>query len=146
MVNPFHEVDWQPDRRARRRFALSLLVGCPIIAVLLLVAARLQGAEGTHAAPLIVGLGGAALGLLLWVVPGIARPIYVAWYAVACAMGFVIGNLALAAIFFLLFTPLGLALRLCGRRTFRKEFDREAPTYWRDAPPARKPEAYYRQF
>ncbi|MFT4587452.1 MAG: hypothetical protein ACI9VS_002084, partial [Candidatus Binatia bacterium] len=30
MLNPFKEVDWNPDLPARRKFAVSLVIGFPI--------------------------------------------------------------------------------------------------------------------
>ena len=146
MVNPFREVNWRPGLAERRRFASSLMVGFPGVAVVLLAAGRWQGTAWSFGPPLLVGGVGAALGLMLWAVPQIARPFYVGWYAVACAIGFVIGNAALVAIYLLLFTPLGLAMRVVGRRPLRTGFDRRASTYWRDAPAPADPERYYRQF
>ena len=33
MINPFSEVNWNPDRPARKKFAVSLIIGFPAIAV-----------------------------------------------------------------------------------------------------------------
>ena len=94
----------------------------------------------------ILGGGGLAVGLLLLAVPQIARPIYVVWYFVACCIGLVVGNLALAIVFFVLVAGLGLVMRALGRQSVRKSFDRQAPTYWQDAEPVDDPKRYYRQF
>jgi hypothetical protein len=146
MVNPFRETNWNPGAQERRRFAASLMIGFPCLAAALLIVMRLRGTDWHFTPPIILAAAGAALGALLWVTPPIARPVYVAWYAVACAIGFVVGNVALAAIYFLLFTPVGLVLRAMNRRSFRKNFDRAATTYWRDAKPPAEPAHYYRQF
>lgn len=146
MVNPFHETNWNPGVPERRRFAASLMIGFPCLAAVLLILIRLRGTEWHFTSPLIVAATGVALGALLWALPQIARPVYIAWYAIACSIGFVVGNLALAAIYFLLFTPIGLAMRARGRSSFRKGFDRAAPTYWADAKPPAEPAQYYRQF
>ena len=146
MVNPFKEVNWNPGPKERRKFALSLIIGFPCIAVVLLGLRWLRG-RGCHL-PLAasVGGGGLAVGLLLLVLPQIARPFYVGWYFVACCIGLVVGNLALAIVFFVLVTGLGLLMRALGRVPVRKTFDKRAATYWQDAEQPDDPNRYYRQF
>ena len=146
MVNPFGEVNWKPGLKERRRFATSLIVGFPCVAAGLLVAGRWHGAGWSLGFPLAVGGVGVALGLIVWVVPQIARPFYVGWYAVACCVGFLIGNVVLAAIYLLIFTPVGWAMRALGRSSLSKGFDRSTPSYWRDAPASADPLRYFRQF
>lgn len=146
MVNPFREVNWRPDPHERRRFARSLVLGFPIVAAVLFGVGRVGATGGNARLALVVGASGAGLGLILWAVPRIARPFYVAWYGVACAIGFVVGNAALATLFYLLFTPLGLVLRFTGRRALRRGCDRRAATYWLHAPPTPPPERYFRQY
>ena len=146
MLNPWSEVNWHPDRAARRRFAVSLIIGFPIVAGVMLLA--LHGRTGGWPAriPLVVGLTGAGLGMVLWLVPAIARPFHVTWHAVGGIGGFVVGNTLLAAVYLCGFTPLGLARRALGRSGLRRGLDRQATSYWREAPPPPPPESYYRQF
>jgi hypothetical protein len=146
MVNPFKEVNWNPNLRERRKFALSLVIGFPCIAVVLLVLGFLRGKGWNFPLAAIVGGGGLAVGLLLLALPQMARPFYVAWYFVACCIGTVVGNLALAIVFFVLVTGLGLLMRALGRRPVRKTFDKRAATYWQDAEHVDDPNRYYRQF
>ena len=133
MVNPFVEVNWRPGVKERRKFAVSLIAGFPCVAAALLLATRWHGGGWSFGAPLAVGGVGVTLGLILWAVPQIALPFYVGWYALACCIGFVMGNVMLAAIYLLMFAPIGLAMRAVGRRPLRKRFDRSAATYWFDA-------------
>lgn len=146
MVNPFKEVNWNPGLRERRKFALSLIIGFPCIAVVLLALGLVRGKGWNLPLAAVVGGGGLALGLLLLALPQIARPFYVAWYFVACCVGTVVGNLALAIVFFVLVTGLGLLMRALGRRPVRKTFDKRAATYWQDAEHVDDPNRYYRQF
>ena len=146
MVNPFKEVNWNPGPQERRKFALSLIIGFPCIAAVLLLVGWLRGKGWNLPLAAIVGGGGLAVGLLLLALPQIARPFYVAWYFVACCIGLVVGNLALAIVFFVLVTGLGLLMRALGRRPVRKTFDKRAATYWQDAEQVDDPNRYYRQF
>ena len=144
MMNPFAEVDWNPDVRARRKFAVSLIIGFPAIAAVFL----LGGFLVKHAwKPFFLWLGliGLAVGIILWLLPQIARPFYLAWYSVACCLGFVMGNLLFAVFFYLVVTPLGLALRLRRNPALTKGFDKSRKSYWRDAEKPVDLKRYYRQ-
>lgn len=145
MMNPFHDVNWSPDVPARRKFAVSLIIGFPIIAVLFGV--------GTFVAKhswkpffLWLGLIGLAVGVVLWLVPQIAKPFYMVWYFIACCMGLVIGNTLFALFFYLVFTPMGLCLRLRRRPAITKGFNQAQKSYWRDAEKSVALKRYYRQF
>jgi hypothetical protein len=146
MVNPFKEVNWNPGPQERRKFALSLIIGLPCVAVVLLALGLLRGRGWNFPLTAIVGGGGLAVGLLLLALPQIARPFYVAWYFIACCIGTVVGNLALAIVFFVLVTGIGLLMRAVGRRPVRKTFDKRAASYWQDAEHVDDPNRYYRQF
>ena len=52
----------------------------------------------------------------------------------------------LAAVYLVMFAPVGLLLRAMGRRQLSKGFDRNAPSYWRDGQTTDDPARYYRQF
>jgi hypothetical protein len=79
------------------------------------------------------------------ILPGIARPFYVVWYAVACTIGLVVSNLLLALVYYVVVTGTGLARRILGRHFLDVRLDRSRKTYWRDAGPAPAPRRYYRQ-
>ncbi len=146
MVNPFKEVNWNPGPRERRKFALSLIIGFPCIAAIFLLVGLLRGKGWNLPLAAVIGGGGLAVGLVLLAVPQIARPVYVVWYFVACCIGLVVGNLALAIVFYVLITGIGLVMRALGRQPVRKGFDKRAATYWQDAEQVDDPKRYYRQF
>jgi hypothetical protein len=148
MLNPFAEINWNPPVNERRKFALSLALGLPCVALVLLFAGWLLKGHWHANLPLALWLGGggAALGSVLWSVPQIARPFYVVWYFLSGCMGLVLGNVLLAGFFYLVLTPVGLAKRCLASPTITKRFDRQADTYWKDAGPSPEPERYYKQF
>ena len=83
---------------------------------------------------------------MFYVVPAISGPFYVVWHGLACCVGLVVGNVVLGAVFYVLLTGIGMLKRLGGPQAIRKGPDREAKTYWIDAPPAPEPNRYFRQF
>ena len=145
MMNPFAEVDWNPDLRARKKFAVSLIIGFPVIAAVFSLVTFLRTHPVYHFA-LWLGVIGVGLGVVLWVVPQISKPVYLIWYFVACCMGFVIGNTLFALFFYVVFTPLGLCLRLRKNKAVTKVFDKSRKSYWRDAEKPVDLKRYYRQF
>lgn len=146
MINPFADVDWSPDRTARRRFGRSLVIGFPIVAALWLVAAWVgRGAWPLVPAAWVAGVGVGA-GLLFVALPGIALPFYLVWYGVACSIGLVVSNTVLLLSYYAVLVPIGLGRRLLGRRSLERTIDRQAATYWRRAPPPPDPSRYMRQF
>jgi hypothetical protein len=146
MMNPFKEVSWNPDIAERRKFARSLVIGFPCVAVVLLLAGWLKTGVWKIQPALIIGGAGLAIGLVLLALPGIARPIYVVWYGLACAMGLVVGNILLTVVFYILITGVGIAMRVAGKGSISKTLDKQATTYWKDAKPVTDPQRYYRQF
>lgn len=145
MINPFADVNWNPGTAERRKFATSLIIGFPAVAIVLSLIMRLT----THTwkpFPLWLGGIGLAVGLILWVVPQIARPFYLVWYALACSIGIVVANVLFSGFYYLILTPIGVVLRSTGSMGFPKGFAKDQPTYWKDVEPVTDLKRYYRQF
>ena len=145
MLNPFADTNWNPDLAERRKFARSLIIGFPAIAIFFSVVGRLS-AHTWKPFFLWLGVIGFAAGVLFWLIPQIAKPFYLVWYFIACCMGFVMGNTLLSAFYFVVVTPFGLVMRMGGRDPLRKKFNRNTPTYWQDAEKVVDLKRYYRQF
>ena len=147
MINPFKEINWKPAATDLRKFAVSLIIGFPVIAIVFFIAKWFK----THAMPdahffLMLGGIGAAVGLVCMVVPAIARPLYYVWYALAACIGIVVANLLFGLLFYALFTPMGLFMRLIGRDPLNLNWKRSAASHWIDAPPPPPASQYFRQF
>lgn len=146
MINPFTEINWKPGLAERRKFACSLVLGFPVVAVLLLLAGRWHAGIWNLKVPLIVGGAGVCAGLMLLAIPQIARPFYLAWYFVGACVGIVLGNLLLAGAFYVLITGIGLLKRAFGSQPIRKSLDRTASSYWQEAEQTKDPQRYYSQY
>jgi len=145
MMNPFKDVNWNPSLAEKRKFALSLIIGFPAIAVVFSLITWLAKHSWK---PFFLWLGiiGLAAGVVLRLLPQIARPFYVAWYFIACCMGLVVGNVVFGLFFYLILTPFGVLRRAASREVFTKGFDKSKPSYWRAADKAVDLKRYYRQF
>lgn len=146
MINPFKEVNWQPGPAEKRKFAWSLVIGFPVLAVALLVIRKLGSGEWQLMPSLWLGGVGGAIGLLLLAMPQIAKPFYLLWYGIGCCVGLVVSNVLLIGFYWMIVTPFAVVLRGRGRDVLRRKFSRDAQSYWIDAPPADDPRRYYRQY
>jgi len=66
------------------------------------------------------------MGLLL---PGYLGPIYKAWMAIGHVLGWINTRIILGLIYYALFTPLGLAMRVWRKDSMRRQYDETTNTY-----------------
>ncbi len=147
MINPFKEINWKPDAAELRKFAWSLIIGFPCIAVVFFLVKWIK----THTLPdlhgfLMLGGIGAGVGLVCMAVPLIARPLYYVWYALAACIGIVMANLLFAAMFYALFAPVGLFMRLIGRDPLNLKWKKGQASHWQDAEPTPPAKQYFSQY
>jgi hypothetical protein len=88
---------------------------------------------------------GVALGLFV-AVPRLRRPMYLAWMYAAFPIGWTVSHVVLALVFYVVFTPLGMVMRLTGRDPLQRGRAVADQTYWVRRCPAREPASYFRQF
>lgn len=110
------------ESRELRRFAITLFIALGIFGGLVLWRRGEIGLVFWG-----IGLGLFTVGLVR---PKILGPVYRGWIAVAFLMGFVMTHFILALMYYLVFTPMGLVMRVLGRDPLRLEFDRNAKSYW----------------
>jgi len=134
------DINWRPAANELRVFGGLQLIFFALVAWAL--HARLDSPAPALA---VLGLSAAAavIGLLR---PDWLRPMYVVWMAAALPIGWVVSHLLLAAVFYLVVTPIGLTMRLCGRDPLQRKFDRAASTYWVRRPAVDDTERCFRQF
>ena len=89
--------------------------------------------------------GVAGFGGLLW--PQILKPLYVFWMLLANMLSWVNTRIILGVIFYLIFTPIALVMRIAQRDGLQKKINKNASSYWtqRTAPENIK-EHFERQF
>jgi hypothetical protein len=145
MTHLFEGVKWHPQRSEVRAFGGVLMAGFLGIGLALWLLGRWKNGRWDEW-PWWLGASGVALGAVCWALPQIGRPIYVVWHAVGAIVSFCVTTVLLVAVFYLVITPIGLALRALGRDPLERKWDRDAKTYWRDAEKPVDAERYFRQF
>lgn len=131
-------INRHPNRKDLRVFAsLTLLFGATF--------AWLALDKGQPALATIVALISLAIGLLGWLVPPAVRVIYLAAVYVTFPVGFVLSHVILAVVYYLVFTPVGLLMRLAGRDPLKRRFEVRQSSYWEPKTEPRPPASYLRQ-
>jgi hypothetical protein len=90
--------------------------------------------------------GAGTVTLVYYAVPPFRRLLYLAWMYAAYPIGWLMSHLVLGIVFYLVFMPIGLIMRLVGRDPLQRRFLENEKSYWREHDPHQKPERYFRQF
>jgi hypothetical protein len=134
------EINWCPSQKELRVFALLEIVLFAVVAWL--IASRL-GAPIVAAVIFAVALAIGAVGLCA---PRLLRPVYVVWMLAVYPLGWLVSHVAMALVFYLVITAIGLIMRACGRDPMQRRFDLRARTYWKPRPKENETDRYFRQF
>ena len=102
-----------------------------------------MGSPATAGICWIVAVAAPLLGLAM---PGLLRILYLGLAYAALPIRLVTSSVILAAVYYLVLTPIGLALRLSGYDPMHRHYDHEAKTYWTPHEPEKDVEDYFRQF
>ncbi len=78
----------------------------------------------------VLGSLGAALVVLGLAVPVVLKPVYRVWMALAVVLGFIMTRVILSVVYYLVMTPIGLAMRLFGKDPMHRRIDPDATSYW----------------
>lgn len=92
----------------------------------------------------LIAAAGVATGVIGIFRPGAIRWIYTGWMIVVFPVGWTVSRLMLAALFYLVFTPVAIVFRLFRRDVLHLRPD-ETPSHWTPKPGA-APDQYFRQF
>lgn len=106
-------------------------------AVFFLCVSVLRGlANGVGTVALALLCAAAAFAIVAFLRPGLLHPLNLAWARFGAVMHRITTPLVLGVIFFLVFTPFGLVMRLIRRGSGMRAMDRSAASYWFRRDPA----------
>ena len=82
-----------------------------------------------------------------WLAPWFMRLVFLGMSYAAWPIGFVVSHVVLAMVYYLVMTPIGLAMRVFGYDPMTRRGDLAKKSYWveRDSG-TRGPDSYFRQF
>jgi hypothetical protein len=133
-------INRNPSARELRSFAR---IWFPLFVALVGTMLWWRAHQPTAAA--IVWAAGAIAAVAVLASPAIAKRVFVGLMIVTYPIGLVVSTLALALLFYLVFTPLGWVMRLAGRDPLRLR-TRAAPSEWHPVEHNDDPQQMFRQF
>jgi len=134
------KINWNPDKNVLGQFAEFGMF------FLGLVAAPLMVYRENMTAAVVFWAAAIALRALSLIKPSWVKPVFIALSVVTWPIGWVISHVALAIVYYGVFTPLALVFKLIGRDAMTRKFDPDAETYWEAYNPDTGPARYLRQF
>lgn len=134
MINPFNDINWNPNAKDIRAFGKSVLIGFVMIGLLfLLVGLFRQSFIESIKLPIMF----VAIGVAIWVgarfAPKQSLPLYYVWFGVSACIGIVISNLILIMFYYLFFSVFAVLFRfLTGRDPLMLKKPFGKPSYWHE--------------
>jgi saxitoxin biosynthesis operon SxtJ-like protein len=140
------QVDWKPDTKKLRQFAVIWLVGFGVFGCVAAWKAGVFHGSGNWTAPCVFWALAVVVGVAGLIAPEIVRPIYVGWMAVGLPIGYVVSHVLFGLLYFVMFSGVALVFRLIGRDKLHRQFDKQAKSYWIKRPPMPQAKSYFNQF
>ena len=134
------KITWHPSPNQLRVFALVQVLFFALISMFITRhSGSWQGAGIVMACSATIAVVGVC-------VPGIIRFVYVAWMAALFPVALTVSFILMALIFYLLFAPIGLMMKLVGRDPMYRKLDVSADSYWIRREQKREEAAYFKQY
>ena len=127
------------DKKNLKKFAFSMSAALTIVGTVLLLRNIRSFLWFYTFAALILGLGISAVKLL--------KPVYIVWMRFAYILAWINTRIILTLVFFIVFTPLGLIMRLFRSDPLQRNFSKQVKSYWKNREKTEfDPLRYERQF
>jgi len=131
------DFNFNPSNRQLRQFGAICLIAVPLVAWLwtnsVLIAAW-------------AGAVGVALCCIGFFAPKLLRPVFVGLTIVTMPIGMVVGEVAMLVLYFGVFLPMSLVLRIVGRDSLRRRSQTNRESFWQERKTSTSIRNYYHQF
>lgn len=140
------DIDWKPDNRKLRQFAIVWLVGFTVFGAVAAWRVAAGSGTGSWTLPAVLWSLAAAVGVAGLARPGLVRPVYLAWMGLAFPIGWLVSHLFLGVLFYGIFTPVGILFRTIGRDPLNLRPDPARESYWIERRASSSARRYFNQF
>lgn len=111
------------DRNTLRKFGIAM--GVTLAAIALLVYLK------HHRVSVPLTLISLAFFLTAYFLPFVLKPIYIFWMKFAMVLNWINTRIILILVFYLVFAPLGLLMRMFGKDLLERKIERFGDSYWK---------------
>jgi hypothetical protein len=127
------------DKKALRKFGLTMATVFAVIFLFLIFRHKVVSSRFLFLSLLFLGAG--------FVHPASLRLLYIAWMKLAFVLGWMNTRLILTVMFYLVFTPIAIILKVMRKDLLDRKIERERHSYWlKKNPKVFEPRSYERQF
>jgi hypothetical protein len=144
------KVNWTPDQKQLRNFGIAGFFVFSLLGGLILWRKSIFGfaLSDETASETAIGLIIAAFvcTILSVMAPGLLRPFYLGLTLITLPIGLVLSPLVMGFLYFGVFTPLGIAMRLTGWDPLERKLEPHAASYWIKREVKRTPASYFNQY
>jgi hypothetical protein len=70
------------------------------------------------------------IGIIATLIPRVLTPLNYLWFKFGLLLAVIVSPIAMAIVFFLVITPIGLIMRVIGNDLLREKIDKQADNYW----------------
>ena len=148
MINPFAEINWNPEEKDILSFGRAMLIGFSAIAVIFLIVNlfRLPLSQGLTV-PIAIFFIGALLYIISNIGVGAAKPFYFIWFFLAATIGIVVSNILLMAFYYLFFSVFAFLFRsISGRDPLTLKKNSNKKSWWVEIQGEKTLKSYFKQF
>ena len=131
------EANWNPTTRQLQQFGALCMIALPAV-TWFWFPEKTQVITGAAIAGVVAAVTG-------FVYPKAMLPLFVALMIVATPIGMVVGELAMLAIYYSVFLPIGLLFRVMNRDRLDRSFLPDTESYWSPKQKPKSLSSYYRQ-
>ncbi len=111
------------DRRSLRQFGITMAIAFLIITLIILIRHKYS-----VIATSIISI---TFLILAFTLPVLLKPVYILWMKLAFVLGWINTRVILFILFHLLFTPIGLVMRLFKVDPLDRKIEKNKDSYWR---------------
>ncbi len=134
------EIRKNPSRGELRFFAALVFPAFwTVVALLVLFRA------GMPQVALWIAATAATISIVGLISPVFMRWVYLGMIYATYPIGFVVSHILLAIVYYVIITPIGLAMRLAGKDPMNRTFEEDRSTYWLDKEGKADVHSYFRQ-
>ncbi len=148
MINPFTEINWQPEKKDIISFGRSMLIGFTVISTIFLIVNLfiIPFNEALYWPTLLFSVG-ALLYLISNAGVTIAKPFYLVWFFLSATIGIMVSNLLLTMFYYLFFSVFAVIFRLTtGRDPLKLKKDLNKKSWWVEIKEEKSLKRYFKQY
>lgn len=131
------DINFNPSHRQLRQFGVVCLIALPLLTWLWTADTTWTG-RAAAAGGVLCGTG--------LIAPAFLRPVFLGLTIITLPIGLVAGEIAMLLLYFGVFLPMSVILRLAGRDSLQRQHQPDRKTYWQSRKQSTSVRSYYHQF